>query len=88
MAPVHLPEEMSEAGLLAERLTGLRFHRFDAHIAAWRHAGYSVPDLDSMSDHERAALEVDTNARDAGPYAVLSPSEREQLLAGLGDLAK
>ena len=88
MAPVHLPEEMSEAGLLAERLTGLRFHRFDAHIAAWRDAGYSVPDLDLLSDHERAALEVDTNARAAGPYAALSPSERERLLAGLGDLAK
>jgi hypothetical protein len=88
MAPVHLPEEMSEAGLLAERLTGLRFHRFDAHIAAWRDAGYSVPDLDSLSDLERAALDVDTNARAAGPYAVLSPSERKQMLAGLGDLAK
>jgi hypothetical protein len=88
MAPVHLPEGMSEAGVLAERLTGLRFHRFDAHIAAWSTAGYSFSNLDSLSVHERAALEAETNARAAGPYAVLSPSEREQLLAALVDLAK
>ena len=88
MAPVHLPEGLSDAGLLAERLTGLRFHRFDAHVAAWREAGRSVPDLEWLSDQQRAAVEADTNARAAAPYAVLSDSERQQLLAGLDDLAQ
>ena len=87
MAPDRLPDSMSEPGLLAERLTGLRFHRFDAHIAAWRAAGYGVRDLESLSDPVRSAIEADTNTRAAAPYAVLSEAERELLLTGLRDLA-
>jgi hypothetical protein len=42
MAPLAEPAQATDAALLAERLTGLRFHRFDAHIAAWRSAGLTV----------------------------------------------
>ncbi len=87
MAPDLLPHGMSEPGLLAERLTGLRFHRFDAHIAAWRTAGYEVADLESLSEPVRSAIEADTNTRAAAPYVELSEAERQLLLAGLRDLA-
>lgn len=87
MAPDRLPISMSEHGLLAERLTGLRFHRFDAHIAAWRAAGYEAADLESLSESVRSGIEAATNKRAAAPYAELSEAERELLLAGLRDLA-
>ncbi len=87
MAPDRLPMSMSEQGLLAERLTGLRFHRFDAHISAWRAAGYEATDLESLSESVRSGIEADTNKRAAAPYAELSDAERELLLAGLRDLA-
>ncbi len=87
MAPDQLPISVSEQGLLAERLTGLRFHRFDAHIAAWRAAGYEAADLESLSESVRSGIEADTNKRAAAPYAELSEAERDLLLAGLRDLA-
>ncbi len=88
MAPDRLPISVSEQGLLAERLTGLRFHRFDAHVAAWRAAGYEAADLESLSEPVRAGIEADTNKRAAAPYAELSPAERELMLAGLRHLAE
>ena len=87
MAPLTEPAGATDAALLAERLTGLRFHRFDAHVAAWRSAGLSVDQIRSLPPGpERTAIELDTNRRAATPYAALDPAERLSLLAGLGAL--
>ena len=69
---------------LAERLTGLRWHRFDAHVAAWTSAGLSarsVTDLGSGQDLDK--IEAGTNKRAGQAYAVLTPDERTTLLQGL-----
>lgn len=87
MAPVQEPAGASDAALLAERLTGLRFHRFDAHVAAWRAAGLTADQIKALPPGaERAAIEADTNRRAATPYAALEASERLDFLAGLAAL--
>lgn len=86
MAPGRLPDGLSLAGQLAEKLTGLRFHRFDAHIAAWRTAGYSVGELEGLDSAARAAVEAETNRRDGLPYEVLTEGERLALVAHLDAL--
>ena len=72
---------------MSERLTGLRFHRFDAHVAAWRAAGLTPDQIKALRNGPaRTAIEADTNRRAATPYAALDPAERLELLAGLGAL--
>lgn len=87
MAPSDEPAGASDAALLAERLTGLRFHRFDAHVAAWRAASLTADQIKALPPGaERAAIEADTNRRAATPYAALDASERLDFLAGLAAL--
>lgn len=88
VSPPYEPEGTSPAVLLAERLTPLRFHRFDAHVAAWRAAGLTVPEVQDLPPGpQRDAIEAATNAAAAAPYAALSPAERFRLTTGLGALA-
>jgi len=87
LAPSQEPADASEAALLSERLTGLRFHRFDAHVAAWRAAGLTADQIKALRNGPaRAAIEAETNRRASTPYATLDPAERLELLAGLGAL--
>src|SRR5664279_3388020 len=87
MVPLAEPPRATEAALLAERLTGLRFHRFDAHVAAWRSAGLTVDDIKNLPrGPERNTIELDTNRRAATAYEVLDPAERLDFLAGLAAL--
>jgi hypothetical protein len=87
MAPPWAPAGASMSVLLAERLTALRFHRFDAHIAAWRSAGLTVDAVRDMPPGDRRdAIEADTNERAGAPYEALTPAERFELCAGLGAL--
>lgn len=87
MAPPWEPPGASSAMLLAERLTPLRFHRFDAHVAAWRAAGLTVDEVRTLPPgHQRDAIEADTNHRAGAPYEALTPGERFALCAGLGAL--
>jgi hypothetical protein len=86
MAPADLPDELSLAAVLAEQLTGLRFHRFDSHIAAWRAAGLDVDDLATLDEERRALLEDDTNRRAGVPYAALNAAERTSLVDHLAAL--
>jgi len=87
-----LPPNASDAGLspagsLAEQLTGLRFHRFDAHIAAWRSVGLRPDQIKALKDGSaRDAIEADTNRRAATPYTALTRAERLEFLAGLAAL--
>jgi len=87
VAPVYDPPGASSALKLAERLTPLRFHRFDAHVEAWRSEGLTVEEvqaLDSGPQHDR--IEAATNRWAAAPYCALEPHERLELLRGLESL--
>ena len=87
LAPPYDPPRATAAARLAERLSTLRFHRFDAHIAAWERAGLTVETVQTLpAGPERDAVEVETNRRAAAPYAVLKAAERFELLAGLAAL--
>jgi hypothetical protein len=84
LAPMAEPPGAPIATLFAESLTPLRFHRFDAHIAAWRAAGLTVEQVQALGDGPaKDAIEADTNVRAALPYAALSEDERETLLVAL-----
>lgn len=90
-APPHEPAGTPPAVLLLNRLSTLRYHRSDAHAAAWRAAGLTAAEMLAMPwgspwTPEREAVEHDTNVRAASPYAVLTPEERLALLADLAAL--
>jgi hypothetical protein len=85
-APVGRREGASPAAVLGERLTGLRFHRYDAHVAAWRAAGLTAEEVAGLEGPQRDAVEAETNRRAATPYAALDADERLALLAGLAAL--
>jgi hypothetical protein len=89
MHPPYEPPAAPPAVVLAERLTPLRFHRFDAHVAAWEAAGLTVEEVVALPPGpERDRIEDDTNRRAAAPYAALDPRERQQLLDDLGRLPR
>ena len=88
LAPPHDEPDDSDAMRLSERLAGLRWHRFDAHVAAWTAAGFTAATVGELGPGaERERLEQDTNERAGEPYAVLDPTERASLLAALEELA-
>jgi hypothetical protein len=87
LVPQYEPAGASAIRLLAERLTALRFHRFDAHVAAWEAAGLTAAEAQRLTDGpEREAIEASTNQRAAAPYDAISAVERLELIAGLGAL--
>jgi hypothetical protein len=66
----------------------LRYHRADAHVAAWRAAGQTVDTIRGLADGpERERIEAETNRRASGPYATLSAAEQSRLVSGLVGLA-
>jgi hypothetical protein len=87
LAPPYEPPDMPLAALVAERLTALRFHRFDAHVAAWQAAGLTVDEIRHLeAGPVRDAIEADTNDRAGRPYAALAAHERRLLVAQLARL--
>jgi hypothetical protein len=87
VATPYEPEGASPAMIVAERLTPLRFHRFDAHVTAWQQAGLSVEEVQSLTyGPQREAVEEKTNQLSAAPYAALDPWERVEMIGGLGAL--
>jgi hypothetical protein len=87
VSPPYEPTGTPPATLLAERLTPLRFHRYDAHAAAWRQAGLTAVEVQALPPGPtRDAVEADTNSRAAAPYEALTPHERFALCSGLGML--
>jgi hypothetical protein len=73
--------------VLFNRLSALRYHRADAHAAAWAAAGHTAESIRAMAPGPaRQAIEDDTNRRAAAPYAAITPDERLDLLAGLAAL--
>lgn len=87
MAPPYEPESAAPAVLLLNRLGTLRYHRADAHTAAWVAAGLTAAQIGKLpTGTDRDEIEAETNALAAAPYEVLSPTERIRLLADLAAL--
>ncbi|TDC00351.1 hypothetical protein E1091_05075 [Micromonospora fluostatini] len=87
VAPPYEPDGTPPGVLLLNRLGSLRYHRADAHAAAWTAAGHTAQTVDALPDGpERLAIELETNRRAAGPYAVLTADERLAMLADLAAL--
>lgn len=87
LAPPYEPPDASPELLLHHRLAVLRYHRADAHAAAWQAAGYTVDTIRDLADGpERDRIEAETNRGAGRPYATLSAAERSRLLSGLTDL--
>lgn len=87
MAPPYEPDGTPPGVLLLNRLGTLRYHRADAHAAAWQAAGHTARTIVELtSGPERVAIELETERRAAGPYAVLTAPERLALLADLAAL--
>ncbi|MER6950280.1 hypothetical protein ABT294_40310 [Nonomuraea sp. NPDC000554] len=84
MAPPYEPDGSPAGLLLFNRLAALRYHRADAHAAAWRAAGLSSREIVALRDGLlREAVEADTNRRASRPYLALSADDREALHDGL-----
>jgi hypothetical protein len=85
MAPPYEPADATVGVLLHHRLSVLRYHRADAHAAAWQAAGLTSEAMMQLpAGPVRAAIEADRRA--GVPYATLSADERVALLAGLAAL--
>jgi len=90
-APPYLPPGTPPGVQLLNRLSTLRYHRADAHAAAWQAAGLTAAELAAMPwgsewSQQRQAVEEDTNRRAADPYRVLTADQRLGLLADLAAL--
>ena len=87
VAPPHDEPVDSDATRLAERLTGLRWHRFDAHVAAWTSAGFTAASVADLGPGPvRDEIEASTNERAGHAYGALTPDERADLLQSLRGL--
>lgn len=87
MAPPYEPEGTPPGVLLLNRLGTLRYHRADAHAAAWTAAGHTAGSITDLAPGaERLAIELETDRRAAGPYLVLTAEERLTMLADLAAL--
>ncbi|WBB97089.1 hypothetical protein O7543_19225 [Solwaraspora sp. WMMA2080] len=87
VAPPYEPEGTPAGVLLLNRLTVLRYHRADAHAAAWTAAGHTARSIvDLPPGPARLAIEQETDRRAAGPYQSLEPEQRLMLLADLAAL--
>jgi hypothetical protein len=85
MAPSYEPAGACPGVLLLDRLGTLRYHRADAHAAAWTAAGLTAAGVAEMAPGpERDAIEAETKRGAAPLFATLSASER---LVSLADLA-
>jgi len=87
LAPPYEPVDAAVGVLLHHRLSVMRYHRADAHAAAWQAAGLTSEAMMQLpAGPVRAAIEAETNRRAGVPYATLSVDERVALLAGLAAL--
>ncbi|HYV80904.1 MAG TPA: hypothetical protein VE979_22520 [Streptosporangiaceae bacterium] len=67
LAPPYEPADATAGVLLHHRLSVLRYHRADAHAAAWQAAGLTSEDMMQLpAGPVRAAIEAETN-RSPGP---------------------
>ncbi|MGW4792528.1 hypothetical protein ACWEPC_08975 [Nonomuraea sp. NPDC004297] len=84
VAPPYEPAGARAGLLLFNRLAAVRYHRADAHAAAWQAAGLSAAEIVRLADGPlRAGIEAETNLRASAPYRDLTGQEREVLYEGL-----
>jgi hypothetical protein len=70
--------------LLFNRLAALRYHRSDAHAAAWAAEGLTADQMLALEPSGlRDRIEAETNRFAAAPFEVLSHAERTTVLTGL-----
>jgi hypothetical protein len=87
MAPPYEPADAAPGLLLHTRLSVLRYHRADAHAAAWQAAGLTSAAINQMAAGPvRDTIEAETNRQAGIPYTALDPDERMTFLAGLAAL--
>ncbi|WBB78634.1 hypothetical protein O7606_20835 [Micromonospora sp. WMMD882] len=87
MAPPYEPDGVPPGVLLLNRLGALRYHRADAHAAAWTAAGHTAASVSALPDGpERLAIEQETDRRAAAPFGALTADERLTMLADLAAL--
>ncbi|SDL51596.1 hypothetical protein SAMN05421874_12318 [Nonomuraea maritima] len=84
VAPPYEPDGAGPGLLLFNRLAVLRYHRADAHAAAWTAAGLSASEIVGLADGPlRSRIEAETNRLAGQPYGVLNADERAALYEGL-----
>jgi hypothetical protein len=87
IAPPYEPADATVGVLLHHRLSVLRYHRADAHAAAWQAVGLTSQAMMQLPEGPvRTAIEAETNRRAGVPYATMSVDERVALLTGLAAL--
>lgn len=70
--------------LLFNRLAALRYHRADAHAAAWAAEGLTADQMLTLEPSGlRDRIEAETNRLAAAPFEALSEAERSTMLTGL-----
>ena len=84
MAPPYEPVGTPAGVLLFNRLAALRYHRADAHAAAWRAAGLTAAEIVALGPGPpRDRIERETNQRAAAPYGAITEHERALFHDGL-----
>ncbi|MFE3453797.1 hypothetical protein ACFXJ8_33215 [Nonomuraea sp. NPDC059194] len=88
MAPPYEPEGVSPGVALFNRIAAFRYHRADAHAAAWQVAGLTAQEITALREGPLwEAVERDTNLRAAVPYRMLEEAQRTRLFQGLRELS-
>jgi hypothetical protein len=82
------PASTPNGATLLNRLGTLRYHRADAHAAAWQAAGLTAAEMVALDGHDsrRTNIEAETNRGAAAPWRALTTPERLEFLAGLAAL--
>lgn len=92
MVPCHYPSGTPVEAVLVNNLGTLRYHRADAHAAAWQAAGLTADQIKAMpldaadAGGGRTHIELETNRGAAAAWTALTEAERLEFLAGLGAL--
>lgn len=83
------PVHGSTAGRLFTALSALRYHRADAHAAAWAAEGLTVDGVRALAEDDplRRRIETATDRVAARPYRVLTRERSAGLLCALRSLA-
>jgi hypothetical protein len=87
LAPPYEPSGADVALVLHHRLSVLRYHRADAHAAAWHAAGQTAQTMVELPvGAQRDRIEAETNRRAGTPYAGVTTAERSNFVHGLASL--
>jgi hypothetical protein len=82
------PGDGTVAGRLFSALCAMRYHRADAHAAAWSSEGLTVAQVRSLGPQspQRLRIEATTDRTASRPYRTLTPHTRTNLRNALGTL--